>query len=234
MRTEVSSGRSTEPPRPRETRRAKRFLTEQQGALGALLQSSGTSSPLDGTLGSPGVAQSVRHLAEAHCKESNRLVRTRMLSWCGRGPEATRAPIPILGSSRLRRVAAIAVRPSDHPTKAGERCQSESPLPRKIKGLATTPPARGGGEPAMATPRRSLSPSSDVSAPETRRSTRAATTQLVCVERCSRQRFAVGRDLRRVRRQPSVMGTSLHPDEPGGGGEARPGPQDLVLNMAPR
>ena len=28
-------------------------------------------------------------------KESNRLVRTRMLWWCGRGPGATRAPIPI-------------------------------------------------------------------------------------------------------------------------------------------
>jgi len=40
-------------------------------------------------------AKSVRYLGEAYCQESNRLVRTRMRSWCGRGSGATRTPIPM-------------------------------------------------------------------------------------------------------------------------------------------
>ena len=60
---------------------------EQQGALGALLQSSGASSTVDGTLGRTGIAQSVRDLDEAYCKEPNRLVRTRMLGGVGGAPE---------------------------------------------------------------------------------------------------------------------------------------------------
>ena len=65
------------------------------GRAGALLQSSGASSALDGTLERTRFAQSVRQLDEAYCKESNRLVRTRLLSWCGRGSGATRTPIPM-------------------------------------------------------------------------------------------------------------------------------------------
>lgn len=38
------------------------------------------------------------YLEEAYCQESIRLVRTRILSWCGRGSGATRTPIPIVGS----------------------------------------------------------------------------------------------------------------------------------------
>ena len=66
---------------------------EQQGALGALFQSSGASSTLDGTLGRTGIAQSVRDLDEAYCKEPNRLVRTRMLGGVG-GPRSNPGPYP--------------------------------------------------------------------------------------------------------------------------------------------
>ncbi len=34
--------------------------------------------------------------------QADRLVRTRLLSWCGRGSGATRTPIPMLGSSASR------------------------------------------------------------------------------------------------------------------------------------
>ena len=76
-RLDEAGGCRTRSPYPRD---------EQQGALGALLQSSRASSTLDGTLGRTGPAKSVRHLEEAYCQESNRLVRTRMGSSCGTGP----------------------------------------------------------------------------------------------------------------------------------------------------
>ena len=47
---------------------------------------SGASSTLDGTLGRTGIAQSIRDLDEAYCKEPNRLVRTRMLGGVGGVP----------------------------------------------------------------------------------------------------------------------------------------------------
>ena len=54
------------------------------------------------------------------------------------------------------------------------------------------------GESNGATPRRNLSPSSDVPHQKRAPPNRRATTQLACVERCSRQDVAVGRCPRRV------------------------------------
>jgi len=69
--------KSDEAGRPRTRSLHPRY--EQQEALGALLQSSGASSTLDGTHGRTGPTTSVRNLDEAYCQESNRLVQTRML-----------------------------------------------------------------------------------------------------------------------------------------------------------
>ena len=104
MRTEVSSGRSTGPPRPMETERAE---GTRAGTCHARLA---MSLPFKGAnrrtavnhlrrrtrfngLG-PGFGQCLKTRAQPPSADPH-------ARWCGRGSGATRTPIPILGSARI-------------------------------------------------------------------------------------------------------------------------------------
>jgi len=59
------------------------------------LTGSATQTQSENRLGGTGTGESLHNLAEAHCKEMNRPVRTRNAGWCGRSLGAIRVPIPI-------------------------------------------------------------------------------------------------------------------------------------------